>query len=163
MDVPKGVGLSKDLSEAIRYYKLAASQGHEIAQLNLGLMFFYGHGTHQDNTESLKWFRAAAAQVNPRAQYYLALLYHDGAGVRRDLMRAYICLSQAASNGEARAFALLETIEIEMEETTLIQARKLGKSSIDYCSTFYPFDVMEAKGAPIFNRISELTKSYSSV
>ena len=55
-------GVSQDYAEAARLFRLAAEQGHALAQYNLGAMFEYGLGVARDRTEAIRWYRLAAAQ-----------------------------------------------------------------------------------------------------
>ena len=44
-----GRGVLKDEAEAVRWYRLAAEQGHAGAQYNLGLMHAKGEGVLKDS------------------------------------------------------------------------------------------------------------------
>ena len=55
-------GVAQDHAEAVRHFRLAADQGHALAQVNCGTMFEYGIGIAQDRAEAIRWFRFAAAQ-----------------------------------------------------------------------------------------------------
>ena len=54
-------GLPKDDREAARLFKLAADQGYDRAQVNLGLMYAMGWGVQQDYVAAHMWFNLAAA------------------------------------------------------------------------------------------------------
>ena len=41
----KGKGIPQDYQEALKYYHLAAGQGHTNAQASLGMMYGQGQGT----------------------------------------------------------------------------------------------------------------------
>ena len=58
----QGLGVSQDYSEAVRWFRLSADQGYDVAQFNLGLMYAQGDGVKQDYGEAQKWFRLAADQ-----------------------------------------------------------------------------------------------------
>ena len=45
----KGEGVPQDDAEAVRWYRLAAEQGHAEAQANLGWMYDAGRGVPQDD------------------------------------------------------------------------------------------------------------------
>jgi hypothetical protein len=64
----EGHGLTKDYSQAVIWYKLAADQGDASAQFNLGNMYFDEKGVAKNYSEALKWFRKAAAQDNQVAK-----------------------------------------------------------------------------------------------
>src|SRR5581483_1743524 len=84
-----GLGVKKDLAEAVRWSSKAAQkdivlgqetlrtlaeQGYAAAQFNLGRMYAGGHGIRQSDFEAYKWFARAAAQGNPDARKQLAAL-----------------------------------------------------------------------------------------
>ena len=61
-------GVPADYAEAVKWFRLAAEQGHADAQKNLGRMYEIGHGVSRDEAEAVKWFRKAAAQGVEDAQ-----------------------------------------------------------------------------------------------
>ena len=52
----------EDDAEAVRWYRLAADQGHAYAQNNLGAMYANGDGVPEDDAEAVRWYRLAADQ-----------------------------------------------------------------------------------------------------
>ncbi len=67
--------LTRDTVEATRWLRLAAEQGHEAAQLSLGVFYLVGEGVPQDPVEAERWFRMAAEQGNALAQNHLGHIY----------------------------------------------------------------------------------------
>ena len=59
-----GAGVPEDATEAVRWYRLAADQGHARAQLNLGVKYRNGEGTPQDFVEAHMWANLAASQLS---------------------------------------------------------------------------------------------------
>ena len=57
----KGLGVSEDYAEAVKWYRLAADRGYADAQGNLGVMYHDGRGVPQDCGEAYAWFSVAAA------------------------------------------------------------------------------------------------------
>lgn len=58
-----GLGISKDLEEALFWYFRSTDRGHCPAQFNLGLFYKYGKGSvGVDFEEAAKWFERAANQ-----------------------------------------------------------------------------------------------------
>ena len=72
-----GEGVSKDLSEAVKWYRKAAEQGDADAQGFLGECYEYGGGVVKDLTEAIKWYRKAAARGNEDAKKRLKALGED--------------------------------------------------------------------------------------
>jgi TPR repeat protein len=61
----KGDGVAQDYAEAVRFFRLAAAQGEQYAQLSLGRLFHHGVGVAKDRAEAIRWYRLAAAQGYP--------------------------------------------------------------------------------------------------
>lgn len=91
------------LSEAVDWYRRAASRGHAGAQTQLALMYLGGYGVRGNPEEAARWFRRAAESGDATAQYSIALLYHQGHGVVRDFSEALYWYESAARQGNAGA------------------------------------------------------------
>jgi TPR repeat protein len=98
-----GAGVAQNHTEAVRWYGLAAAQGHAGAQSNLGFMFHHGSGVAQDRAEAIRWYRLAAAQGYARAQYNLGGMVHFGQGAPQDKAEAVRWYSLAAAQGHSKA------------------------------------------------------------
>ncbi|MEQ8691555.1 MAG: tetratricopeptide repeat protein, partial [Pseudomonadales bacterium] len=96
-------GMTRDYTEARRWYRLAAEQGHATAQNRLGVIYREGQGVPQDYVEARKWFRLAAEQGEPDAQNNLGLTYSEGQGVPQDYVEARKWFRLAAEQGDATA------------------------------------------------------------
>ena len=83
-----GEGVLKDDAEAVKWYRLAAEQGHANAQYNLGVMYDNGIGVLKDDAEAVKWYRLAAEQGYANAQHNLGAMYADGRGVPQGRCRS---------------------------------------------------------------------------
>lgn len=104
----EGLGVPSDGVEAIRWYRLAAEQGHETSQLNLGALYQTGReNVTPDSGRAADWFRMAALQGNPKAQYYLGKLYRRGDGLPRNYELAFEWLQKSAEQGYAKGMNLL--------------------------------------------------------
>jgi TPR repeat protein len=57
-----GQGVPRDSEEAARWYRLAAAQGHAVAQFNLALLYVHGQGVEQDYVQAYLWFSLSAEQ-----------------------------------------------------------------------------------------------------
>ena len=69
-----GDGVPQDYGEAVRWYRLAAAQGHADAYYSLGVRYIFGEGVPQDYAEAVRWFRLAADQGQARAHYNLGVM-----------------------------------------------------------------------------------------
>jgi TPR repeat protein len=72
-DVAEGVAAYSrgDYATALAELETAADQGDAVAQFNLGLIYYYGHGVPQDYLQAVAWYRKAADQGHAGAQYAL--------------------------------------------------------------------------------------------
>ena len=64
--------------EAVKWYRMAAENGHVKAQYNLGVIYYKGQGIEQDYNEAIKWYRKAAEQGYTQSQTILGLMYSKG-------------------------------------------------------------------------------------
>jgi S1-C subfamily serine protease len=103
----RGLGIAKDIAEAIRLYRLAAAQGLADAQENLAAAYQFGRGVSKDDAQAANWYRLAAEQGAPSAQNNLAILYMMGRGLPRDPARALDLLRKAALRGHPSAIVNL--------------------------------------------------------
>lgn len=106
----QGIGVNEDLSQALRWYRSAADQGHPRAQNNLGSMLLNGMGTEKDPAEAAVWYRKAGEQGEAEAQFNLALRYLHGSGVSQSDAEAAAWLKQAAAQGHTEAIGQLGTL-----------------------------------------------------
>ena len=98
-----GDGVEKDLTEAAKWYRMAAEQGHVEAQCKLGYCYEQGNGVMQDYFEAAKWYRMAAEQKDPVAQFNLGTFYFNGYGVRIDRTEAVKWYRKAAEQKDPDA------------------------------------------------------------
>src|SRR5258705_8539320 len=64
----EGLGVSKDYTEAFKWFRLATEQGHAHSQFRVGDMYMSGDGIAKNDGEAVKWFRKAAEQGRANAQ-----------------------------------------------------------------------------------------------
>jgi TPR repeat protein len=105
--------LSKDMGEAIKWYRKAAEEGFGLAQLKLGGIYKEGKGVPQDYREAAKWYRMAAEAGWASAQTSLADLYAEGHGVFQSYVEAAKWYRMAAEQGDAGGQMDLGTLYFE--------------------------------------------------
>ena len=80
-----GLGVPKDVVQAVQWGLRAARQGNINAQCNLGTIYGKGAGVPKSGVEAVRWFRAAAEQGYGPAQISLAsMLINGGDGLEKD-------------------------------------------------------------------------------
>ena len=103
-----GVGYSllfkeKDESEAVKWYRKAAEQGYDIAQVDLAKCYTEGKGVTSNYEEAVKWYRKAAELGNAEAQFELAVCYAEGKGTKKNVEESARWYRKAAEQGHAKA------------------------------------------------------------
>ena len=111
----------------MRWYRLAADQGHAGAQYNLGWMYDKGYGVPEDDAEAVRWYRLAADQGLAGAQHNLGLMYANGEGVLQDNVTAHMWFNIAGANGAEFGRDNREKIERKMTPFYVSEAQKRAR------------------------------------
>ena len=104
-DFSKGYDAAQagDYATAIQEWTPLAEAGDAVAQFNLGLMYWNGHGVPKDYAECARWFRLSAEHGYAPAQHYLGVMLSKGQGVPQDYAEALKWYRLAAKQGFADA------------------------------------------------------------
>jgi len=121
----KGLGVGKDLKEAVAWYQKAAEQGNADAQLALGSLLVSGKGVPRDSIEASKWFLAAAEQGKPAAQVQIARMHLMGIGVPKSQVEACMWARIAESAGDKTATQFLLHLKPKMTAKQIEEADEL--------------------------------------
>jgi TPR repeat protein len=92
-----GHGVSRDYTEAARWYRRAAENSNAMAQSTLGDIYYYGRGVPQDFVEAALWWQLAAEQGVAVAQLNLGVMYANGDGVPQDYVKSHFYTNLAAA------------------------------------------------------------------
>ena len=98
-----GYGVTRNEDIAIRWYKLAAEQGHEKAIACLDAMYF-----DEEAPEAFDWVKKRAQEGDAYSQYRLGKFYMEGTVVEQDYDEAKKWLDKAAQQDNVQAIVLLE-------------------------------------------------------
>jgi S1-C subfamily serine protease len=90
---------AKRLSEAMRWFRQAADNGHTDAMNKIGIMYAMGQGVELDHATAMGWFRRAADMGNTFAMGNVGELYAKGDGVAKDCSAARQWVAKAAAAG----------------------------------------------------------------
>ena len=144
---PSFIGYNRDPAEAMKWYRMAAEQGHPLAQYKLGMLHRNGFdvvtrvrsnafGVEARATpsqrlgiayvEALKWLTLAAKQGLADAQYNLGLMYASGTGIPADFVSAYLWWAVAVEYGSQEAREKLFFLEQLMSKADVGRARTLA-------------------------------------
>jgi cell division septation protein DedD len=130
-----GRGVPVDLKLAQSWYQKAAQQGHEQAQVNVGLLLYNG-GKRQ---EAMPWIRKAVELGDPRAQYILGTELFNGDIVAKDWPKAYGLMLVAADSGLPPAADNIEAMDrfipLPEREQGRVLAEQMRRGSVQSAST----------------------------
>ena len=100
-----GDGVGKNLTEAVKWYRMAAEQGHAQGMFELSKCYTFGFGVRKNSVTAGKWLRKAAEHGHVTAMFLLGhwLLREEGSGVRHDPREAVKWFRKAAEQGNAEA------------------------------------------------------------
>jgi TPR repeat protein len=110
----QGEGVPKNEKEAVKWFRLAAEQGHEGAQFDLGVCYADGKGVSKDEAEAIKWYRKAADNDHSEAQFTLGSLYLNGRIVEQNTQEGMSLLRQSAEQGNLKAQKSLAFLHREL-------------------------------------------------
>lgn len=116
-----------DYKEAVRWYRLAATQRHPEALYKLCVMSDLGRGLPQDYQEALRWCRLAADQGHGGAMFTLGVHYQTARGVTKDLLQAHMWYNLAAANGYEAGAKWRDRLAYDMPAAQITQAQLLAR------------------------------------
>jgi TPR repeat protein len=119
-------GLSRDFTEAAKWYLLAANQGNTNAENAMGVMNENGFGMPVDGKAAMEWYRKAAEQgdVKGESNYGRGFAHSLGISAPNPSM-AYLWLSISADRGEVTAKNFLVEYVNEMKPEELAEGKRL--------------------------------------
>ncbi len=115
----------------MRWWRLAADQGHAFAQFNLGGLYGFGQGVPQNDAEAAKWYRLSAEQGHAGAQLNLGFMYRDGNGVPQNLITSYMWLSLAMVREDDMASHNKNALREKMTPEQIAEAERLTQEWLE--------------------------------
>lgn len=100
----KGLGVIKNLDEAMKLYSKASVQHHPAAMTAFG---YIAAAEYKDYSQAYMLFQEAADRGNSDAMVYLSSLYDKGDGVEKDTMESMKWLFKAADAGNSLAMGVV--------------------------------------------------------
>jgi hypothetical protein len=120
-----------DAPAALSWFGRAAQAGFAAAQNNLGAMHEQGGALPQSYENAAQLYALAAQQGHAGATLALARFHAAGAATKVDKPRAWALAKIAEDRGETNAPAFLETLEKDLSEKQLAEAKAQLKLMID--------------------------------
>jgi len=110
--------------EAVRWFRLAAENGHNEARFELACAFVMGQGAPRSHSDGARWMIPAAENGHAEAQRFLAIMYDEGIGVPQDHKLAYAWADVAVAGGITNAIDVKNTAATRMSSAELSQAQQ---------------------------------------
>ena len=126
-----GFGVGMDDAEALKWYGLAAAEGHPEAQFNLGVMYANGWGVDMNDAEAAKLYRQAAENGWACAQRSLAYVISRGIGTEENRRDAYMWYYIAAELGDTASVSNRDEIADELSQEEVQTAQGLAQKWLD--------------------------------
>lgn len=98
-----GLGVESNMSEAFKYFEMAANNGYVVAMYHTGRCYLNGFGVKANPEEAYRWFNDAAQNDNVAAQFNAGTLLLSGKGVAMDKEQGIELLNKAAAEEYAEA------------------------------------------------------------
>lgn len=126
-----GQGVKKDSVESLKWYLLAANQGHGAAQFEVGNIYAEGRGTERNLKTALTWFEKAAA-TNAHWDYLLGKIYIEGKLVPQNIKMGLRKVRSAATKESSGAQVYLGELYLAGKHVkqNYMEAVKLFKKSL---------------------------------
>ena len=115
-----------DEAQAVAFFRLAAAQGLDLAQCQMGIMLQSGYCVVRDRTEGLRMLHLAAAQGYPEALNEVAECYEHGCGVAADVAEAIRWFRRAQSAGYPIAAGKLQVLSAALTVTVFTAGCSAG-------------------------------------
>lgn len=126
----KGFLVERDNYTAFDLIKEAAGEGayFDEAQYVLAEMYANGYGTVQNYVNAVDNYTKAVDQGNTDAYFTLAKIYTEGRYAQKNLEKAHTLFNIAASEGDARAAQLRDSIGSALKLEVLLHAQTAAQS-----------------------------------
>ena len=121
------LGLTKNVKEAVKWYRKAADQGFAEAQSHLAFFYLGEKGLPQDINEFDKLIRKAAEGGDAEAQNFLGIFYEFGLRLPQDYVVAYKWYNLASAQGFPNARENRDKLAQHMMPAQIAEAQQLTR------------------------------------
>lgn len=90
--------LKSDTSEAAKWFKQAAENGHLLSKYELGMLYYKGDGVKQNFKKAVKFLKIPASKGKEKALFLLGVMYDQGLGVDKNSNKAFEYFGLGADN-----------------------------------------------------------------
>jgi hypothetical protein len=124
----------KRMDEVFEMWMKAATQGHAMAQFNLGCLYQQGRGVAQSDGAAVRWYQKSADQGHAGAQNNLGFMNFEGTGVAQNDEEALRWYRKAKDQGNTLShFNLLGFVRNRSKGVTQsdVEATRLYRKAAD--------------------------------
>ncbi len=108
----RGLGVKRNIPEAVKWWQAASMKGNSDSQYNLGIIYATGaDGVSRNFKEAKRWWLLAAANGDALAQYNLGTMYANGVAGKQSYCEAARWWSRSQSNGFRQADIALQNLD----------------------------------------------------
>jgi TPR repeat protein len=133
-----GVGTSRNVADAIRWYVAAARSGSVDAMLSLGHIYAQGRDVARDLAEAVRWFDQAAEKQRQETDFEREHRYFEqdlALGFYISLQCAAVCREAVA--GSSAAFEIIEEYYIQSDRGAQDSGRPMAFVLDQFFSSYY--------------------------
>lgn len=156
-----GIGITQNITEALKLFSLAAKKGYPEANYRRGII--YKNVLH-DEKQAADAFLAAANSNVPSAQFEIGLMLLEGSVLKQNIPEAIAQLKLAARNNVAAACYQLgliytnpmypEFVDTELAFTYFKKAADLGNVEAQYRTALHYYQNNQIKNAFIYASVA---------
>ncbi|MDR0549276.1 MAG: sel1 repeat family protein [Deltaproteobacteria bacterium] len=125
----RGIGVRRDYTQALEWYKKAAAKEFPPAFYNVGMAYLIGQGDAPNVSQGLDNIRRAALRSYPMADFQLAVFYLRGQHVPKNVSEGLKYLNKAVEAG----------LLIAINELAVINYNGLWEQKVDKTKAFQLF------------------------
>ena len=125
-----GHGVTKDYTEAVKWFRKAADQGSVEAQKDLVLCYIMGFGVPRDVREADKIIRNLAEGGDANSETMIGIFCEMGIRVPQDYVEAYKWYNLAAAQGDTNAINNRNIIVKNMTAEQIAEGQRLSAAFV---------------------------------
>lgn len=105
-----GIGVDKNITQALTWYKKSAKKGNINAQYNVASLYYKGVGIKKDYEKAAYWYEKAALAGDVSAMHNIGSMFLLGEGVKMNKILAFNYLLKAAKKSHYKAQKTLDIL-----------------------------------------------------
>ncbi len=157
----EGTNIKKDLTKAVKLYKVACVGGNDGGCFNLAVAYRHGQGVEKDYIKAVKLYQKSCDMGALDGCANLAFMYDKGLGVEKNISKSIFFSKKACDGGIADACYNLSLQFIRIKD--FIQAREVSIKACDkeHAGACFNLGLMYTKGDGVNKDNEEAYKYFS--